>query len=163
YLHGRRVLHELEGVTGEIAAVRALRSLFVARATDRRKQGQSAGPAERLDALTAAPRIWPTLPGAAEEYIKAFQAEPTLAAGVTEAASVGPWVHWRADARISRLLFRPLLASDDQESRQGKRPGQLAAAVETSDLGRRLIIRLRPGPTWSDGSRPVSATDLARS
>ncbi len=32
FLQGRRVLHELEGVTGEIAAVRALRSLFTTRA-----------------------------------------------------------------------------------------------------------------------------------
>ncbi|HLH29338.1 MAG TPA: ABC transporter substrate-binding protein, partial [Acidimicrobiales bacterium] len=162
FLRGRRVLHELEEVTGEIAAVRALRSLFVARATDRRKQGEGKGPAERLDALTDALRIWPTLPGAEEEYVKAFQAEPTLEVAVADVAgSVGPWVHSRAEARVTRLLYRPLLATDDQEARQGKRPGQLAAAIESSDLGRRLLIRLRSGPTWSDGSRPVSASDVA--
>jgi peptide/nickel transport system substrate-binding protein len=164
YLRARRVLHELEEVTGEIAAVRALRSLFVARATDRRKQGEGKGPADRLDSLTEALRIWPTLPGAEEEYIKAFQSEPTLEVAVSDVAgSVGPWVHSRAEARVARLLYRPLLATDDQEARQGKRPGQLAAAIESSDLGRRLLIRLRPGPTWSDGSRPVSASDVAHS
>jgi peptide/nickel transport system substrate-binding protein len=162
YVRGRRVLHELVEVTGEMSAVRALRSLFITRATDRMKQGESGGPADRLDSLVDALRIWPTLPGAEEQYVKAFQAEPTLDVGVTDVATpLGPWVHSRADARVNHLLYRPLLASDDEEARQGKRPGQLAASVETSDLGRRLLIRLRPGPTWSDGSRPVSSIDLA--
>ena len=41
-------------------------------------------------------------------------------------------------------------------------PGQLAAALESSDLGRRLLLRIHPGFVWSDGSRPVSAIDVAR-
>ncbi len=162
YLRGRRVLHELEEVTGELAAVRALRALFVARATERMKQGESAAAPERLDSLTDALRIWPTLSGAEEQYIKTFQEVPTLDVGVTDVgSSLGPWVHSRADARVIRLLYRPVLATDDQEARQGKRPAQLAAAVETSDLGRRWLIKLRPGRMWSDGSRPVSAIDVA--
>ena len=164
YVRGRRVLRELAEVTGEHAAVRASRAVFVARATERLKQGESASPAERLDALTDALRIWPTLPGAEEKYIQAFQAEPTLDVGVTDVAwPLGPWVHSRADARLVRLLYRPVLATDDQEARQGKRPGQLAASVETTDLGRRLLVKLKPGPAWSDGSRPVSAIDVAHS
>lgn len=164
YVLGRRVLHELQEVAGDLASVRALRSLFVAKATQRIKDGESKGTAERLDALTDALRIWPTLPGAEDAYVKAFQAEPTLDVGVTDvAAPLGPWVHSRADDRVARLLFRPLLAADDQDSRQGKRPGQLAASVETTDLGRRMVIRLRPGSTWSDGSRPVSTADIAQS
>ena len=164
FVLGRRVLHELEGVTGDLASVRALKSLFIARANERIKQGESKGPAERLDGLTDALRIWPRLPGAEEAYRKAFEAEPTLDVGVTDVASpLGPWVHSRADDRVIRLLYRPVLATDDQEARQGKRPAQLAASIETSDLGRRIVIHLRPGATWSDGSRPVSATDLARS
>ncbi|MHB1559026.1 MAG: ABC transporter substrate-binding protein [Isosphaeraceae bacterium] len=164
FLQGRRVLHELEEVTGEIAAVKALRSLFTTRAAERMREGESAAPPERLDSLVDALRIWPTLPGAEERYIKAFEAEPTLDVGVTDVAyPLGPWIHSRADARIVPLLYRPVLASDDIEAREGKRPGQLAAAVETTDLGRRLIIRLRPGPQWSDRSRPVSAIDVAQS
>jgi peptide/nickel transport system substrate-binding protein len=164
YLRGRRVLHELTEVTGELAAVRALRSLFVARATERMKKGESAAPPERLDALTDALRIWPTLPGAEEQYVKTFREVPTLDVGVTDVGwPLGPWVHSHADARVTRLLYRPVLATDDQEARQGKRPGQLAAAIETSDLGRRWVIRLRPGMMWSDGTRPASATDVAQS
>ena len=164
YVRGRRVLRELAEVTGEHAAVRTSRAVFVTKATERLKQGESASPAERLDALTDALRIWPTLPGAEEKYIQAFQAEPTLDVGVTDVASpLGPWVHSRADARLVRLLYRPVLAADDQEARQGKWPGQLAASVETTDLGRRLLVKLKPGPAWSDGSRPVSAIDVAHS
>src|SRR5262249_34211353 len=57
---------------------------------------------------------------------------------------------------------RPIVAADDEEARQGKRPGQLAAGIEATDLGRRLVIRIRPGFLWSDGSRPVSAIDVGR-
>lgn len=164
YALGRRVLHELEEVVGDLPAVKELRGLFVARAAERARQGESAGPAGRLDALVEALRIWPDLPGADERYNQAFQAEPTLDVGVTDVPSPpGPWLHSRADVRVNRLLYRPILEADDEESRRGKRPGQLAAEIETSDLGHRLIIRLRPGPTWSDGSRPVSAIDVAHS
>ncbi len=126
------------------------------------RQSETGESADRLDALVAALRVWPSLPGAEEAYRKAFEVEPTLDVGVTDVASpLGPWIHSRADARIIPLLYRPILAADDQESREGKRPGQLAASVETTDLGRRLIMKLRPGPPWSDGSRPVSAIDVA--
>ena len=90
-------------------------------------------------------------------------AEPTLDVAVSDvAAPLGPWVHSPADARLTRLLYRPILASDDDDARKGKKPGQLAASIESSDLGRRLLIRIRPGFFWSDGSRPVSAIDVAR-
>ena len=162
YVRGRRVLRELEEVTGELPAVRTLRGLFIAQATERWKQGEAGGPAERVDGLAEALRIWPTLSGAEEQYVRAFQAEPTLDVGVTDVGSpLGPWVHSRADARVNDLLYRPILATDDEEARQGKRLGQLAASIETSDLGRRLVILLRPGAVWSDGSRPVSTIDVA--
>ncbi len=162
YVRGRRVLHELVEVTGELSAVRALRALFITRATERMKQGESGESGRTPGCPGRRPAHLADPPGAEEQYVKAFEAEPTLEVGVTDVASpLGPWIHSRADARVNHLLYRPLLASDDEEARQGKRPGQLAASVETSDLGRRLMIRLRPGPNWSDGSRPVSAIDLA--
>ncbi len=44
---------------------------------------------------------------------------------------------------------------------RGERAGQLAAQLESADLGRRLTLEVRAGSTWSDG-RPVSAVDVAR-
>ena len=160
YVRGRRVLHELEEVTGELAAVRALRALFIARATERMKQGESGGPAERLDALADALRIWPTLPGAEEQYVEGVRGRADarrrrhgrrLAAG-----PLGPLAGRRP--RQSRLLYRPILATDDEEARQGKRPGQLAASDRDvrpgPSAGDPPPARGRRGPTAPGRSRP---------
>ncbi len=108
-------------------------------------------------------RIWPSLEGTEALYNKAFLEEPTLEVAVNDVASpLGPWIRTPADQRISRLLYRPILLTDDDDARHGKKPGQLAAAIESSDLGRRLVLKIRPGFQWSDGSRPVSAIDVGR-
>jgi peptide/nickel transport system substrate-binding protein len=164
YPRGRRVLHELEEVAPQHVVVRTLRALFIKKAAEKAKGAEAASRPERLDALAEALRIWPTLEGAEARYIQAFNAEPTLDVGVTDVATpLGPWVHSRADARLARLLYRPILAADDPDARKGKPANQLAASIETSDLGRRMTIRIRPGFTWADGSRPVSAIDVAHS
>ena len=93
----------------------------------------------------------PRCPAPRSAYQKAFEAEPTLDVGVTDVASpLGPWVHSRADDRVIRLLYRPVLATDDQEARQGKRPG--AARGVDRDV--------RPGP--SDRDPPASRRDVVR-
>ncbi len=163
YARGRRVLREVEELAPEHSIVSQMRAVFIGKASRKVKEAEAASGAERLDAVTSALRIWPTLEGAAELYTKAFVALPTLEVAVSDVADpLGPWVRTPADQRISRLLYWPILAVDDDNGRKGKRAGQLAAAIETSDLGRRMLIRLRPGVPWSDGSRPVSATDVAR-
>ena len=60
------------------------------------------------------------------------------------AVPLGPWVHTPADARLTRLLYRP---DPDQATMtmpaRGRSPDQLAASIESSDLGRRLLMRIR--------------------
>ncbi len=163
YAKGRRYLHELEEMAPEHPVVRDMRDRFIARASKRIQDSQSAGDSQRLDALIEALRIWPALEGAEALYRKAFEDLPTLDVAVSDVPHpLGPWVRSPADARLTRLLFRPILAADSDEAKQGKVPGQLAAALETTDLGRRLIFRLGPGIAWSDGSRQVTAVDVAR-
>jgi peptide/nickel transport system substrate-binding protein len=163
YARGRRVLHELEELVPEHILVKQMRALYISKAKQFEHDTEGLSGPERLDGLTEALRIWPELEGAAALYNTAFAAEPTLTVAVTDVAvPLGPWVRTPADARISRLLYRPILASDDDDGRKGKHLGQLAAAIESTDLGRRLLIRVRSGFYWSDGSRPVSAIDLAR-
>ena len=163
HARGRRVLHELEEVVGEHALVKQMRAVYVAKATGLVKDAETLPMPERLDVLTDALRIWPELEGVTALYEKAFAAEPTLEVAVIDVASpLGPWIRSPADARVSRLLYRPILYSDDEDAQKGKRSGQLASAIETSDLGRRLLIRIGSGFVWSDGSRPVSAIDVAR-
>jgi peptide/nickel transport system substrate-binding protein len=163
FAKGRRILHELEEMAPEHPVVRDLRDRFLARANKRLKDGESREGAERLDALTDALRIWPALNGVESLYEKAFAALPTLDVAVCDVPTpLGPWLRTPVDSRVSRLLYQPLLASDSEDARQGKVTDQLASAVELSDLGRRLTFRLRSGFAWSDGSRQVSASDVAR-
>ncbi len=163
YARGRQILQELKELAPEHAQVKEMRDRFVEKATRRVKDSQSAPGPERLDALVEALRIWPELEAAPVLYEKAFAADPTLEVAVNDVASpLGPWVRSPADARVSRMLYFPVLARDDDDARKGKRPDQLADVVESSDLGRRLVIKIRPGFLWSDGSRPVSAIDVAR-
>ena len=143
--------------------MRAQHAVFIAKATNRVRETEGLSGSGRLDALVEALRIWPGLEGVEPLYVKAFSNEPTLEVAVGDVPfPMGPWVHSPADARISRLLYLPILAGDDNDSRQGKNPDQLAAAIESSDLGRRMLIRIRNGFIWSDQSRPVSAIDVTR-
>ena len=163
FAKGRRFLHELQEMAPEHPVVHDLRNRFIARASQHVKDAESRSGPERLDALVDALRTWPALDGALSLYTKAFESVPTLDVAVNDVPRpLGPWLRSPADARVSRLLYRPILSSDSDDARAGKAPGQLAAALESSDLGRRLIFRLRGGIPWSDGSRQVTAADVAR-
>jgi peptide/nickel transport system substrate-binding protein len=163
YARGRRVLHEFTELAPEHVMVKAMRALYVNKANQIVKDTAGLKGPERLDGLTMALRIWPELDGVLALYNKAFTAKPTLDVAVSDvAAPLGPWVRSPADARLTRLLYVPILAGSDDDARKGDKPGQLAAALEPSDLGRRLLLRIRPGFFWSDGSRPVSAIDVVR-
>ena len=163
YARGRKILHDLEPLAPGHPVVREARARFLARAKAAVSEANGRQGAEKLDALGEAVRIWPDLEGAGAEYVAAFVAMPTLDAAVDDPPrSFGPWVRCPADARVSRLVYLPILASADEEATQGKRPDQLAARLESAELGRRLTIQVRPGLAWSDGSRAVSALDVAR-
>jgi peptide/nickel transport system substrate-binding protein len=164
FAQGRRFLHELEQMAAEHPTVPKLRDGFISRGSKLMRDAESKSGAARLDTLADALRIWPTLDNAARLYTKAFEALPTLDVAVVDVPRpVGPWLRSEADARVSRLLYLPLLASDSEEARAGKAAGQLASSLESTDLGRRLSFRVREGTTWSDGSRQVTSTDVARS
>jgi peptide/nickel transport system substrate-binding protein len=163
YSKGRRFLHELEQMAPEHPIVREMRDRFISRARDRVKDSESQSGPGKLDALVDALRIWPLLERGESLYVKAFEQLPTLDVGVSDVPNpLGPWLRSPADSRVSRLLYRPILAADTEDARQGRVPGQLASAVESSDLGRRLVFRVQPGIPWSDGSRQASAVDVAR-
>ena len=165
YARGRRVLHEFVELAPEHVMVKAMRALYVNKASQIVKDTAGLNGPERLDGLTLALRIWPDLDGVLALYNTAFAAEPTLDVAVSDvAAPLGPWVRSPADARMTRLLYHPILADTGDDARKGNKPGQLAAAtaLESSDLGRRVLLRIQAGVFWSDGSRPVSAIDVAR-
>lgn len=163
YALGRKILHELEPLAPNHAVLNAAREQFISRAKQLADQAARETGGARLDALVEALRVWPRLENAGRSYAEAFASVPTLDVGVLDIPRpLGPWIRSPADDRVSRLLYLPILAADDDEAAEGQRPGQLAASLKWLDVGRRLIVQIRPGVHWSDGSRPVSAIDVAR-
>ncbi len=161
---GRQLLRELEQVAPGHPEARSVRGKLVARAKSLVDSAARTAPPDRVDRLAEAARIWPDLDGLEAAHAEAFRAEPTMAVAVADLAEpAGPFPRSPAASRVARLLYLPVMASDDEPSRLGQAPGQLLDGLEVVDLGKGLRIRLRPGPTWSDGSRPASAIDVARS
>ncbi len=78
------------------------------------------------------------------------------------AAPLGPWVHSPADARLSRLLYRPILDSTDDDARKGQKPGQLAASLESFRAGQAASAASPARFSLVRRFAPVSAIDVAR-
>ena len=170
YARARRFLHDMEVIAPNDSQTKDARDRFILRA----KQLVDAAPkemgTERTEALAEALRVWPKLDGGDKLFEEAFNASPSLDVAVLDLShSVvknvrcpAPWVRSPADERVSRLLFFPIMAQDDQESARGERADQIAASVETAGLGVRVTIKIKKGFSWSDGSRAVGAIDVAR-
>ena len=154
YVRGRRVLHELAEVTGEHAAVRASRAVFVARATERIKQGEKgrrARPSACSIALVDALRIWPT-PG-------------------RRRGKVHPGVRGRADARRGGDRRRGAVGSLGPLA--GRCPGDPAALPARSrdrrpggstgqEAGSARGVRREFGPEPSAADPPASRAGVVR-
>ncbi len=164
FAEGRRLIRDLERITPGHAEARSARGRLVARAKALIDEAGRSSPDDRVDRLAEAIRIWPESEGLEAAYAQAFRAEPTLTVAVADLADpIGPFPRSPAAERVARLLYLPILGGDDEAAIRGEAPGQLLAALEIAELGRRIRIDLKPGPTWSDGSRPASAVDVARS
>lgn len=164
YSDGRRVLHGLEAFAPDHELVKAGRDRYMAKAQELLAKASAASGIEQLDLAADALKVWPKIEGGAERFNEAFRAMPTLDVGVLDVShQVGPWVRSPADDRVVKLGYLPILARDNEEAARGQLPYQLASELQSTDLGRRLTITLKPGPTWSDGSRPVTSLDVVRS
>jgi peptide/nickel transport system substrate-binding protein len=164
FAKARQILHELEQFAPGNLAVADAHSKFEGRAKELIEQAKKVKGAERLDLLLAAAAVWPKYPGLDADYREAFLESPTLDVAVADLPRpIGPWLRMSASARTSRLLYRPILGSTSEDAFKGLLPDQLASSIETFDLSRGLRIKLKSGFTWNDGSRPVSAIDVARS
>jgi peptide/nickel transport system substrate-binding protein len=163
FTRGRQVLRELETLSPGSDVVKAAHTRYETRARELFERSTKAQGAERLDLVLAAAGVWPNLDGLDKAYREAFAQVPTLDVAVSDLPKpVGPWLRSRATSRTTRLMYLPILASTSEEALKGSMPGQLAAGLESFDLARGLRIKLNSGFTWNDGSRPVSAIDVAR-
>ncbi len=164
FLVARRLLNELEHAAPNHFEVRATRNKLVGRAKVLIDQAAKSSPSDRVDRLAEAARIWPDYDGLEAAYREAFRNEPTLTVAVAALAEpVGPFPATPASERVSRLLYLPLLASDTEAATRGELTGQLLSNLQIVELGRGLKITLKPGPVWSDGSRPVTDRALPAS
>jgi len=163
YSRGRQVLRELETLAPGHDSAKAAHTRYETRARELFDRSTKAQGPERLDLVLASASVWPGLDGLEKAYREAFADVPTLDVAVADLPRpVGPWLRSRASSRTARLMYLPILASTSEEALKGGLPGQLAAGIESFDLARGLRIKLKPGFTWNDGSRPVSAIDVAR-
>jgi len=164
YLTSRRLVREIETIAPNHPEGRTARNTIIEKARGLVALSAKSNPSDRVDRLAEAWKVWPETEGLETAYREAFRAEPTLAVAVEDLPEpVGPFPNSPASARVARLLYLPLLASDDEAALRGEAGSQLLAGMETFELGKGLRINLKLGPTWSDGSRPVTALDVARS
>ncbi len=163
YPRSRQVLHEFRSIFPEHPLVKEASNRFKNRVNGLIEKAKAAPSSEKVDLLIDAARTWPTYDGIEASFREGFQAEPVLDVAVTDVANpIGPWPGTPALNRISRLLYIPLLAGEDESALKGTRTDQLLSGLETGELGRSLKISVRDGIKWSDGSRNVSAIDVAR-
>ena len=88
---------------------------------------------------------------------------PTLDVAVLDLPrAIAPWIRSPAADRVARLFYLPILGNESEDATKGILAGQIAASFEKGELGRRFTLQLKPGITWSDGTRPVSSIDVVR-
>ena len=164
FFGGRELLRGMAKLAGTHSETTTSRNKFINRAKALGDEAARAEPGGRVDRLAEAARIWPDLPGLDQSYATAFQAAPTIRVAVVDLADpVGPFPASPAADRVCPLLYIPVLATTDEASLRGESPGQLLATWKLTELGSAWQIGLKTPFRWSDGSRPVSAVDVARS
>lgn len=162
FAQARLDLAEAERLTPNAPQVQAARERFLSTARGLVTKAQSLSPAEKLDAIAEAQRIWPDLEGLGAAYQQAFLACPTLDVAAADApAVVGPYPLGPAERRAASLMYAPILAGIDEAATSGQLPDQLAARFEKRELGKSVQVAVKPGLSWSDGRRPVEPADLA--
>ena len=162
---GRQLLREMARIGAGHGETTRARAKFVNRAqalaADASKSQQ---PDVKLDRLAEALQVWPELDGGDRAYQEAFRQDSTVWVAVDDLPDpVGPFARTPSGSRVSRLIYLPVLATDDEAALRGEVTGQLLADWKLSEVGRVWRIDLKPIFRWSDDSRPVSAIDLARS
>ncbi len=164
FFGGRELLRGLTKIAATHGETGAARAKFVARARALTDAAAKANPSDRVDRLAEAARVWPELEGLDRAHAEAFRSEPTIRVAVVDLADpVGPFPESGAAERAARLIYLPVLANDDEASLRGESSGQLLASWSVLELGSTWRIGLKPDFRWSDGSRPASAIDVARS
>ena len=120
--------------------------------------GQLAKAAELSRQVTT---IWPGLPGARELAQTLQQQYPRVVVGtLTDSVVSGRVDDWAA-RRASRLVYRTLVefAGPSVEGGEFICP---VGEISSENLGRRLVVQLKPGMRWSEGNATLGSSDMSR-
>jgi peptide/nickel transport system substrate-binding protein len=167
YYRARPYLALLEGDYPDHEVAKKLRGMFEVEATKlarTAKEKEAAGQIrDAAHAIIAAADIWPNLPGIDDEFKRIFTKYPVLFVAVRELPlRFSPWAPaGSGDARVAPLLHLPLM----EVSGIGEKT-QFSSSLADPELGeggRRITLRIKPGRRWSDGEKPITAMDVARS
>jgi MarR-like DNA-binding transcriptional regulator SgrR of sgrS sRNA len=130
-------------------------------------KAQAAADAGRLPEAAALSRdlteLWPQLPGARELALAIHRRYPRVVVGVaTSAAELAPnrsddW----AGRRSARLVYRTLTEFAGPGSEGGKYDCPMGS-IAAESLGRRLVVQIKPGIHWAQGSATLTGPDLSR-
>lgn len=121
-------------------------------------------PREATYAILRAADEWPNLDGIKDDFDRIFSNYPILPVGVRELPPrLSPWAPpGTPDARVAPLLH-VLLMEISAVGENGQFSFPLLRDFRMEEAGRRAVLQLKPNLRWSDGEKPVTAMDLARS
>lgn len=129
------------------------------------RQRESAG--QLRDAcflILQAADMWPELSGLDEDFNRIYTKYPILHVAVRDLpVRFSPWgAPGTPDARVAQLLQLPLMEVSGV-GENTKYSSRLLEEPELRELGRQITLRVKPGLLWSDGEKPISGHDVARS
>jgi len=130
-------------------------------------KAQAAADAGRLPEAAALSRdlteLWPQLPGARELALAIHRRYPRVVVGVaTSASELAPnrLDDWAA-RRSARLVYRTLTEFAGPGSEGGNYDCPMGG-IAAESLGRRLVVQIKPGIHWAQGSATLTGLDLSR-
>jgi ABC-type transport system substrate-binding protein len=108
--------------------------------------------------------MWPRLPGLENDFRRIFGKYPILHVAVRDLpVRFSPWAApGTADARVAQLLHVPLMEVSGV-GENTKYSSRILEEPELRELARQITLRVKPGLLWSDGEKPITGHDVARS
>jgi ABC-type transport system substrate-binding protein len=175
YVRARNYLFILEEDYADHDVVKKWRQRFTRRApgynfpgaedlVKEAKEKEAAGQArEACLRILQAADMWPSLPGLKGDFDRIYQNYPILHVAVRELPDrFAPWAPpGSGDARVAQLLYVPLMEVTGVG--ENTKFSSRIFDYEITELGRQLTLRVKPGRLWSDGEKPITAMDVARS
>lgn len=167
YASSRRLVRELAKKFPKSAVARGYIDRWSSEAdqliADGRRQLSEDEPREAWKSAQRVLHVFPSAKGAKRFFEDLYAAYPRVVVGVTTPLALGGeprLTNWgvRRDARLLHRLLLEFIGAGSEGGLYSCPFGE----VELTDIGRRLIFKLRPGIRWSAGDDHLTGYDVAR-